>query len=130
MDSLKVSDAAAAAVAVAPRVTLADIEAAIAARFEFMADTAAARAAGHYDAHVEVPAVIEALSVLSICIVVMKNGFTIIGKSAPASRENFNAALGKKLAYEDCIRQLWPLMGFALRDRLADHEQHGFPRPG
>ena len=27
--------------------------------------------------------------------------------------------LGRKLAYEDCIRQLWPLMGFSLRDRLA-----------
>jgi hypothetical protein len=24
-----------------------------------------------------------------------------------------------QLAYEDAIRQLWPLMGFALRDKLA-----------
>jgi hypothetical protein len=56
------------------------------------------------------------LELLSICILVMKNGFTVIGKSAPASPENFNAEFGKKLAYEDCIRQLWPLMGFALRD--------------
>ena len=49
----------------------------------------------------------------------MRNGFTIIGKSAPASPANFNAEFGQKLAYEDCIRQLWPLMGFSLRDRLA-----------
>jgi hypothetical protein len=42
----------------------------------------------------------------------------VIGKSAPASPENFNAELGKKFAYEDAVRQLWPLMGFALRDRL------------
>lgn len=33
--------------------------------------------------------------------------------------ENYNEALGQKFAYEDCIRQLWPLMGYALRDRLA-----------
>lgn len=49
----------------------------------------------------------------------MRNGFIMVGKSAPTSPENFNAELGRKLAYEDCIRQLWPLMGFALRDRLA-----------
>lgn len=55
---------------------------------------------------------------LTICLLVMGNGFTIIGKSAPASPENFDAELGKKLAYEDAMRQVWPLMGFALRDRL------------
>jgi len=42
-----------------------------------------------------------------------------VGKSAPASADNFNADLGRKLAYEDAIRQLWPLMGFALRERLS-----------
>jgi hypothetical protein len=56
---------------------------------------------------------------LSICLLVMKNGFVVIGKSAPASPENFNRELGKKFAYEDAVRQLWPLMGFALRDRLS-----------
>lgn len=61
----------------------------------------------------------EQLKILSICIVVMSNGFTVVGKSAPASPENFNAEFGRELAYKDCIRQLWPLMGFALRDRLA-----------
>lgn len=58
------------------------------------------------------------LSLLTLCVVVMTNGFTIVGKSAPASPENFDAELGKKLAYEDAVRQIWPLMGFALRDRL------------
>lgn len=110
MDSLKVTDAAAAAVAVAPRVTLADIEAAIEAVYHVPADAIppAISMVGH-----------PSLEVLSICILVMRNGFTLIGKSAPASPENFNADLGRKLAYEDAIRQLWPLMGFSLRDRLA-----------
>jgi hypothetical protein len=49
----------------------------------------------------------------------MKNGFIVIGHSAPASPENFNAELGRKFAYENAIRQLWPLMGFALRERLS-----------
>jgi hypothetical protein len=109
MSGLQESDREAEAVAVAPRVKLADIEAAIAARYDFTADKA-------LDWH-GVP-VHAALNVLSICLVVMRNGFTVVGKSAPASPENFNAEFGRKLAYEDCIRQLWPLMGFALRDQL------------
>lgn len=115
MDSLKVTDQASAAVAVAPRVTLADIEAAIAQRFHVTGEQAA-----------DLPTMLHAdgkpahpLGLLSICILVMRNGFTVIGKSAPASPENFDAELGRKFAYEDAVRQLWPLMGYALRDRLA-----------
>jgi len=88
-------------------VSLTDIETEIGARYDFTADKA-----------VGLPEHFQ-LSVLSICLVVMRNGFIVVGKSAPASRENFNAELGRKLAYEDCIRQLWPLMGFALRDKLV-----------
>lgn len=118
-ESLALTDAQSAAVAIAPRVSLADIEGAIAARFEFTADKLGSVANHHWAADVEVPAVVEQLGILSVCILVMRNGFTIIGKSAPASPENFNAELGRKYAYEDAVRQLWPLMGFALRDRLA-----------
>lgn len=112
MSSLHTTDAAAAAIAKAPRVALADIEAAIACRY----DTTAGKAIGP-----DVPGH-KALDLLSICILVMKNGFVVIGKSAPASPENFNAELGRKFAYEDAVRQLWPLMGYALRDRLAGDE--------
>jgi hypothetical protein len=107
--SIQETDRESAANAVAPRVSLADIEAAINARYDLTADKAVGP---------DVPQV-EPLKLLSICILVMKNGFTVIGKSAPASPANFNTELGRKLAYEDAIRQLWPLMGFALRDRLA-----------
>lgn len=124
MDSLKVTDEASAAVAVAPRVSLKDIEAAIAERYDlngydavaategFKADVNRMLSPGGFAAH--------PLRVLSVCILVMRNGFTVIGKSAPASPENFNADLGRQYAYEDAIRQLWPLMGFSLRDRLRE----------
>lgn len=111
--SLQASDAEAAAVAVAPRVSLADIEAAITHSYHFTADKAveATKPAAQ--------PVACSLDLLSICILVMQNGFTVIGKSAPASPANFNPQLGRKLAYEDAVRQLWPLMGYALRDKLA-----------
>jgi hypothetical protein len=48
----------------------------------------------------------------------MKNGFTIVGKSAPASAENFDQQKGELFAYEDAVRQAWPHFGFALRDRI------------
>lgn len=108
-DSLQATEQAAAAVAIAPRVTLADIEAAIAARYDFTADKALGTGV---PIHVSLP-------ILSICLLVMRNGFVVIGKSAPASPENFNPELGRIFAYEDAVRQLWPLMGFALRDKLA-----------
>lgn len=113
MESLKATDAAAAVHAVAPRVTLADIEGAIAERHDLNAHNVV-RDTNGFEAPAPHP-----LQVLSICILVMRNGFTVIGKSAPASPENFNAEFGQDLAYKDCISQLWPLMGFALRDRLA-----------
>lgn len=63
------------------------------------------------------------LDVLTICLLVTRNGFTIIGKSAPASAANFDRELGRKLAYEDAVRQLWPLMGYALRDQLTERDR-------
>lgn len=112
MDSLKTTDEAAAAVQQVghPRVSLADIEANIAAEYTFTGDTVA-EAMGS--------PVHPSLSVLTICVLVLCNGFTIIGKSAPADAANFNAELGRKFAREDAIRQCWPLMGYALREKLA-----------
>ena len=114
--SVEYTDRESAAVAKAPRVALADIEAAIAERHHVIACDAVGQPLeiGH-KGHPVNP-----LGLLSICILVMNNGFTVIGKSAPASPENFNAELGRKFAYEDAIRQLWPLMGYALREKLAN----------
>lgn len=107
--SLEVTDAQSAAVQKTPnRVSLEAIENSIAAEYWFTADKALEEAPIH-----------DSLKILTVCIVVMKNGFTVIGKSAPADAENFNAELGRKFAREDAIRQLWPLMGFSLRDKLA-----------
>lgn len=102
---LQETDAECAAVAVAPRVSLENIQDAI--------------ARVHYtDGEVIAGEIDPDLRVLTICLVKMINGFTIIGKSAPASAANFNANLGKKLALDDAMRQIWPLMGFELRERL------------
>ena len=56
---------------------------------------------------------------LTICVLVLENGFSLVGKSAPADPDNFNAELGKKFAKEDAVRQMWPLEAYALRERMT-----------
>lgn len=60
-----------------------------------------------------------ALACLTICVLVLKNGFTVVGKSACASPDNFDAELGRKIAREDARRQIWALEGYSLRSKLA-----------
>jgi hypothetical protein len=56
---------------------------------------------------------------VTVCCLGLRNGFTVIGESACASPENFNEELGRRVAYEDAKRKIWPLMGYALREQLA-----------
>lgn len=108
--SLKATEELGAKGATHPRVTLQDIEDNIKAQY-FINAYAAVEAAG-------APAV-EELKMLNICLLVTKNGFVTIGKSAPASPENYVEEKGQTFAREDAIRQLWPIMGYALREKLA-----------
>jgi hypothetical protein len=107
--SLEAEEAICAAGRTAPRVSLADIQAAI--KHEFYSSGA--------DIARLNPGAVPPLDILTVCVVVMHNGFTVIGKAAPASPENYDMQLGRDLARADAIRQIWPLMGFALRERLS-----------
>ena len=51
-------------------------------------------------------------------MLVLKNGFTVTGDSACVSRENFDAEIGRKVARENAISKMWPLLGYALKDKL------------
>lgn len=59
------------------------------------------------------------LALLTFCVLVLRNGFTVTGESACASPENFNPEIGRKIARENAINKVWPLLGFRLRDELA-----------
>ena len=62
--------------------------------------------------------VLPALSLLTFCVLVLRNGFTVTGESACASPENFDAELGRKIARQNAVAKVWPLLGFALKERL------------
>jgi hypothetical protein len=96
----------------APRVTPADLENVIASEHYFTALDGAMHTENAGIQHAE------ALGLLTFCVLVLKNGFTVTGESACASPENFNAELGRKVAREHAKQKLWPLLGYALKDRL------------
>lgn len=61
----------------------------------------------------------EELKLLTICVVVLKNGFTLLGQSACADPRKFDPVLGAQLAKKDALQKAWPLMGYVLRSHLA-----------
>jgi hypothetical protein len=59
-----------------------------------------------------------ALGLLTFCVLVLHNGFPVTGEFACASPENFDAELGRKIARQNAVAKIWPLLGFALKERL------------
>ena len=115
----------------APRVTPADIEANIASEHYFTAgegvigafaaaefqsapgDAVIPRDAAHPE-HLKT-----CLNLLTFCVLVLRNGFTVTGESACASPENFDAEIGRKIARQNAVEKVWPLMGYELKCRLS-----------
>lgn len=85
----------------APRVTPQDIEANIASI--------------EYVTHVS-----KSGQVLRWAVVTTQSGFSVAGKpSCAVSVENDNAEIGEKVALDNTREELWPLMGYALKEKLA-----------
>ena len=105
----------------APRVTPADIEANIASEHYFTAaDGAFAADDGQHSVTANRREIPTSLDLLTFCVLVLKNGFTVTGESACASPENFDAELGRKIARQNAVAKIWPLMGYALKNKLAE----------
>ena len=107
----------------APRITPADIEANIAGEYYFTAakgvygDGPWARGeTGPFGEEGREP---DALDLLTFCVLVLKNDFTVTGESACASPENFDAVIGRRIARQNAVQKIWPLMGYELRTKLA-----------
>ena len=108
-----------AKVPTAPRITPADIEANIASECFFTAGDAscmetalcrAGRGLFHYKRHSLDDKPPKALDLLTFCVLVLKNGFTVTGESACASPENFDAEVGRKIARQNAVQKIWPFM--------------------
>lgn len=101
----------------APRITPADLQANIASEHYFTAREGV-------EAHDDPDGIgglcdySESLGLLTFCVLVLRNGFTVTGESACASPENFDPEIGRKIARQNAEQKIWPLMGYALRNEL------------
>lgn len=99
----------------APRLTPDHIDSVIQSVHYFTAADGASNADNNYDPLVGAPS---QLYLLTFCVLVLKNGFTVTGESACASPENFNAEIGQKVAYENARNKIWQLEGYLLKEKL------------
>ena len=93
----------------APRVTPAAIEAAIAYENYHVASQAP-------QSRTDYPS---SLDLLTFCVLVLKNGFTVTGESACADPRNFDAEIGRRIARTHAVEKIWPLLGYELRTKLS-----------
>ncbi len=59
--------------------------------------------------------------VLRWAVLTARNGFAVTGRpSVAVSPENDNAEIGESVAIDNATSELWPLMGYALKERHAN----------
>ena len=95
-------------------ITPADIEGYVESEHYFNAHDAVT-----YNAGGPTVAAPEPLKLLTFCVIVLKNGFTLTGLSACADPRKYNKEIGEKVARADALNKAWPLMGYVLRSQLA-----------
>ncbi len=59
---------------------------------------------------------------LTICVLLLANGFTVTGESACVDPANFDATLGRKIAREDAANKIWMLEGYLLKSGGSTEE--------
>lgn len=64
--------------------------------------------------------VVHGAGTLTICVLTLENGFTVTGQSACANPANYNPEIGRKVAHDNAVKEVWPLEGYLLRQRLHD----------
>jgi hypothetical protein len=58
---------------------------------------------------------------VTVCALRLENGYVVVGKSAAASKDNFDEEIGRKIARADARDQIWRLEGYLLRESLHFH---------
>ena len=109
----------------APRVTPPELQAIIASHWFFTAAEGVEGAAAAGTPLAEQPPVATGspLRLLTVCVLVLRNGFTVTGESACASPENFNPEIGRQIARQNAEKKIWPLLGYQLKEQLFQRTQ-------
>ena len=102
------------------RVTRQDIENAIFSEHYFTARDGCEGACGGGGVYPE------SLGLLTFCVLVLRNGFTVSGESACVDPAEFDAEVGRQLAREKALDTVWMLEGYVLKERMSqDYDAEG-----
>jgi hypothetical protein len=106
-----------------PRITPLDIEQNIRSEHYFTAYEGVLGERFHHereDDDSNEPEIPDTLRLLTICLLSLKNGWTVVGTSACAYPENFDKEMGQKAARQNAFDQIWPLMGYELKTQIHE----------
>ncbi|MDE9605248.1 Gp49 family protein [Citrobacter freundii] len=104
----------------APRITPQHIESVIISEHYFTAASGVVGEAALLKAGLDYSEVPASLKLLTFCVLVLRNGFTVTGESACASPENFDPEIGRKIARENAVNKIWMLEGYLLKQKLSE----------
>lgn len=104
-----------------PRVTPADLEAVVMHEYYFTALNGISWSTLSPTQDMGEPIdhqIAQSLKMLTMCVLVLRNGFTVVGHAGVASPENYNEEVGKKVARGKALEQLWPILGYQLKNAV------------
>lgn len=67
--------------------------------------------------------VIDNLNLVTLCVIILENGFKVEGVSACVDPANYNEEIGRKCAYENAFEKIWQLEGYMLRQAMYEDAQ-------
>ncbi|HBT8865680.1 TPA: hypothetical protein MCM04_005106 [Klebsiella pneumoniae] len=63
------------------------------------------------------------LGLVTICIIVLENGYKVEGTSACVDPNLYDEEKGRKAAYENAFEKIWQLEGYLLKESLHEAKQ-------
>ena len=66
---------------------------------------------------------LEELNLVTICIIILENGFKVEGVSACVDPANFDAIIGKEEAYKNAFDKIWEIEGYLLKQKMFEENQ-------
>ena len=60
---------------------------------------------------------------VTLCTLILINGYSVTGESASVSLDNFDEQIGKEIAYTNARDKIWQLEGYLLKQRLYEESK-------
>ena len=54
-------------------------------------------------------------STMTLCVLTLRSGFSVVGQSAALDPANFDEEIGRNVAFTNARNKLWPLLGYAAK---------------